>query len=103
MASLRAERIETERARAELSEKRVSAAQEARQRRIDERMDMLERKREEKYGGKEQLARLRREKAEREAEALLREIMGKGEGRGKGDRDGAEVEASRVEGVVQQV
>ena len=82
LAELKSQRLETERARAELAEKRMTAAQEARQRRIDERMEMLERKREEKYGGKENLARLRREKAEREAEALLAEVglVGLGQG-----------------------
>lgn len=81
LAELKSQRLETERARAELAEKRMTAAQEARQRRIDERMEMLERKREEKYGGKENLARLRREKAEREAEALLAEVGLVGAGR----------------------
>ena len=75
LAELKAQRLETERARAELSARRMTAAQEQRQRLIDERMVMLERKREEKYGGKENLQRLRREKAERQAEALLEEVQ----------------------------
>lgn len=53
----------------------MSAAQEERQRKVDERRAMLEAKRVEKFGGAENLARLRREKVEREAEGLLAEVQ----------------------------
>ena len=53
----------------------MSAAQEERQRKLDERRAMLEAKRVLKFGGAENLARLRREKVEREAEGLLAEVQ----------------------------
>lgn len=62
----------------------MSDAQAQRQRRIDERQAILEEARIKKYGGKENLERLRREKREREAdqeaEDLLKEVEGMGDG-----------------------
>lgn len=72
MASLDAQRKETEQARGEAVKRGgLSAAQEAKKRKLDERRSVVEAKRVKLLGGKEEVERLRNEKREREAERFL--------------------------------
>lgn len=73
MADLKAQRQETERARAEMVNK-AAAVQAQRQYKLDERQAMLERKRVQRAGGAEKLRLMREQRATREAEDLLREV-----------------------------
>ncbi|WOO83982.1 putative protein [Vanrija pseudolonga] len=74
MAELNAQRNETERARAEAAGRTGSAAKEAQKRRVEERRRLVEAKRAKLLGGAEVVARLRREKVERDADSLLNDF-----------------------------
>jgi hypothetical protein len=72
MASLDAQRRETEQARGEAVKRGgLSAAQEIKKRKLDERRAIVEAKRIKLLGGKEEVERMRNEKREREAEQFL--------------------------------
>jgi hypothetical protein len=72
MASLDAQRKETEQAREETVKRGgLSAAQEAKKRKLDERRAVVEAKRVKLLGGKEEVERLRSVKREKEAESFL--------------------------------
>ncbi|KAL1406453.1 hypothetical protein Q8F55_008152 [Vanrija albida] len=73
MAELKAERGETERARAAAAGRAGSAAKEEQKRRIAERRRVVEAKRASLLGAPE-VARLRKEKAEREADTFLHDF-----------------------------
>ncbi|WVQ79226.1 hypothetical protein IAT38_001322 [Cryptococcus sp. DSM 104549] len=77
MASLKAERAETERKRAETVQRNgLSAAQEAKKRKVEERRAVIEAKRLKLLGGEEAVAKLRKEKEEAAAEAFLKGLEG---------------------------
>lgn len=72
MASLKAQRQETETARDETARRGgLSKAQEAHKRRLDARREMLEAKRAKIYGGKDEVERIRKEKREQAADKFL--------------------------------
>ena len=75
MASLKAQRSETERARSE-GGKALTKAQEAQKRKLDERRALVEAKRQKVFGGKEQLEKAREAKRTAEAEAFLSGLEG---------------------------
>ena len=75
MESLKAQRTETEQARsAAASRTGLTAAQEARKRKLDDRRAVIEAKRTKLLGGEEEIARLRAEKRAAEADKLLDSI-----------------------------
>ncbi|WVF68486.1 hypothetical protein IAT40_003253 [Kwoniella sp. CBS 6097] len=88
MASLSAQRKETESARAQASSaqsKGLSAAQLTRQKKLDERKALIEAKRAKLLGGKENVEKLRTEKKAREADEFLKGLaseLGQQEGSG---------------------
>ncbi|KAK8849650.1 hypothetical protein IAR55_004985 [Kwoniella newhampshirensis] len=72
MAALDAQRSETEKARAETAQRRgMSAAQEAKKRKMDERKAMIEAKRVKLLGGEKEVERLRAERRAKEADEFL--------------------------------
>ncbi|RXK35450.1 hypothetical protein M231_07305 [Tremella mesenterica] len=72
MASLDAQRVETENARAKVGYRGgLTAAQEMRKRKLDERKALVEAKRTKMLGGAEEVERLRREKGQKEADMFL--------------------------------
>jgi hypothetical protein len=73
MASLDAQRSQTEQARGEAGRRGgLSAAQEAKKRKLDERKALIEAKRVKLLGGTKEVERLRAEKRAAEAETFLR-------------------------------
>lgn len=75
MASLDAERLETEMARDRTAKRgSLSVAQEAKRRRLADRRAVIEAKREQLLGGKAKLAQLREAKRAQEADAFLAEF-----------------------------
>lgn len=75
MASLKAERKETEAARAETGTRHgMSEAQLARKRKLDERRTLVEEQRRKRLGGAAAVEKLRAEKRAREAEAFLEDL-----------------------------
>ncbi|WWD20278.1 hypothetical protein CI109_104754 [Kwoniella shandongensis] len=73
MAALDVQRNETEKARAETAQRRgMSAAQEAKKRKMDERKAMIEAKRVKLLGGEKEVERLRAEKRAKEADDFLK-------------------------------
>ncbi|ODN72929.1 hypothetical protein L202_08344 [Cryptococcus amylolentus CBS 6039] len=72
-AALKASRQETEQARAKASQRGgLTAAQEARKRKIDERKAMIDAKRAKLLGGEEEVERLPKEKKAKEADEFLK-------------------------------
>lgn len=72
MASLKAQRQETETARSEAQQRAgMSKVQEEHKRKLDERREMLRLKRAKLLGGQDEVDRLRKEKREKEAENFL--------------------------------
>ncbi|OCF73238.1 hypothetical protein I204_06469 [Kwoniella mangroviensis CBS 8886] len=77
MASLASERQETEDARSKAAQsqrKGLSAAQEARKRKADERKALIEAKRAKMLGGEKEVERLREEKSKRETDDFLKNL-----------------------------
>ncbi|WVW86963.1 hypothetical protein I302_109019 [Kwoniella bestiolae CBS 10118] len=72
MASLASQRQETENARLKANQKGLSAAQEARKRKVDERKALIEAKRAKMLGGEREVERLRDEKRKKEADDFLK-------------------------------
>jgi hypothetical protein len=72
MASLKAQRLQTETARKSASGRvGLTKAQEAQKRKLDERRALVEAKRRKAFGGAEQLERAREEKRRIEADSFL--------------------------------
>ena len=72
MAALKEQRKETEKARVETEQRRgMSAAQEMRKRKLDERRALVEAKRAKMLGGPEAVEKLRAEKRVKEADTFL--------------------------------
>ena len=75
MASLGAQRDETERARSQTGKRGgLSAAQEAKKRKVDERKALIEAKRAKLMGGEKEVERLRAEKRAAETDDFLRGV-----------------------------
>jgi hypothetical protein len=75
MASLEAQRLQTEKEREQgLKRAGLSAAQEARKRKLDERRLLVDAKRVKLLGGEEEVRRLQREYKAAEAEDLLQQL-----------------------------
>ncbi|WWC95795.1 hypothetical protein V866_002661 [Kwoniella sp. B9012] len=77
MASLASQRQETENARSKATQsqqKGLSAAQEARKRKADERKALIEAKRAKMLGGEKEVERLREERRQRKTEDFLRNL-----------------------------
>lgn len=75
-AALDAQRTETEKARAQTEKRGMSAAQEAKKRRLDERRALVEAKRAKLLGGAENVARLREKKRAEEVDKFVLEFDG---------------------------
>lgn len=72
MASLKAQRQETEAARSQAEQRGgMTKAQEEYKRKLDARRELIQAKRAKLLGGQDEVDRLRREKREREAESFL--------------------------------
>lgn len=72
MASLDAQRLKTEQARGETAQRGgISAAQEAKKRKLEDRKALIEAKRVKLLGGEKEVERLRAEKRAAEAEQFL--------------------------------
>ncbi|WWC65815.1 uncharacterized protein I303_108437 [Kwoniella dejecticola CBS 10117] len=72
MASLASQRKETEQARSQQVQRGLSAAQEARKRKADERKALIDAKRAKMLGGPQEVERLREERKKAEADAFLK-------------------------------